>query len=205
MELGDFNDNSSSHWAPEWKSKTSLLQRPDVFKFQGCGFESLSFQVVEMSRSNWNSSRIFIDRGQRSILHVLHVILKRTSLQKWKSWPASPTSGTTRPQIWVQPPRSSFKTRCLGQRGAISELWPALKHIHSSGKYGPLTWGRRAIQLGAKLGQSKCQARLEAKESSQREVWGFPQATKSTTQIPTGRNSAASSYPSSVTRSPVSS
>lgn len=38
MELGDFNDNSSSRGAPEWKSKTNLLQRPDIFNFQGCGF-----------------------------------------------------------------------------------------------------------------------------------------------------------------------
>lgn len=130
MELGDFNDNSSSRWAPEWKSKPNLLQRPDVFNFQGCGFESLSFQVVEMSRSNWKSSRIFVDRGQRK-KHLQHIILKRTSLQKWKSWPASPTSGPTSLQIWVQPPRSFFKSLYLGG--------PNLRAVASPQAH-PLVW-----------------------------------------------------------------
>lgn len=58
-----------------------------------------------------------------------------------------------------------LKVSILG--GPISKLRPALKHIHTSGQYGPPIWGRRAIQLRAKLRQSKHQPRLEAKESFQ--------------------------------------
>lgn len=157
MELSDFNDNSSSCWAPEWKSKPSFLQRPDVFNFQGCGFESLSFQVVERSGSNWNSSRIFIVR-----------CCPQDNLPaKTEELTCEPHFGYYKPADLGAVSRQLLKVSVCGE-GEQSEPQPALKHIHS-GNYGPPTQGRKTSQLRAKLRQSKCQPWQEAKENFQ---WG---------------------------------
>lgn len=174
MELGDFNDNSSSLWAPEWKSKTNLLQRPDVFNFQGCGFESLSVFRLWKCQDQTETALGFLRRGDKEAPRTFSMLSSREPPCKKRR------ADLRAPPRALQARRSGCSLhaalKSLYLRGPISEPWHALKHIHSSGKYGPPTWGRRAIQLRAKLRQSKCQPRLEAKESFQWEVWGFPQA-----------------------------